>query len=178
MPSSPIKLQAIFPDCVCWCDILSTTASSHRQPLLLLLLSGMCQAGSMQDNDVERETTLNRDHLDYLVEESWRWLLSCEFALHTVPGFCTWKLRGSPQHRFRCDCKRREAAVFLSKSTCQLLFQKAHVCMQCASTAMQWKAAIVTVSAPNAPPSVTQAAKLLVLECMSPFAKQVCIFWE
>ncbi|DBA70944.1 TPA: hypothetical protein ACH3X2_011387 [Trebouxia sp. C0005] len=28
------------------------------------------------DNDVERETTLNRDHLDYLVEESWRWLLS------------------------------------------------------------------------------------------------------
>ena len=34
----------------------------------------------MQDNDVERETTLNRDHLDYLVEESWRWLLSCKMT--------------------------------------------------------------------------------------------------
>lgn len=42
----------------------------------------------MQDNDVERETTLNRDHLDYLVEESWRWLLSCEFAMHPMHCFC------------------------------------------------------------------------------------------
>ena len=42
---------------------------------------------NVQDNDVERETTLNRDHLDYLVEESWRWLLSCELATHIVPGF-------------------------------------------------------------------------------------------
>ena len=42
---------------------------------------------SLQDNDIERETTLNRDHLDYVVEESWRWVLSCEFAIHTIADF-------------------------------------------------------------------------------------------
>ncbi len=31
----------------------------------------------VQDNDVERATNLNRDHLDYVVEESWRWAMAC-----------------------------------------------------------------------------------------------------
>ena len=46
----------------------------HSSDQLFLVDVPLC----MQDNDVERETTLNRDHLDYLVEESWRWLLSCK----------------------------------------------------------------------------------------------------
>ncbi len=46
----------------------------HSNGQLFLVDLPLC----MQDNDVERETTLNRDHLDYLVEESWRWLLSCK----------------------------------------------------------------------------------------------------
>ena len=46
----------------------------HSSDQLFLVEAPLC----MQDNDVERETTLNRDHLDYLVEESWRWLLSCK----------------------------------------------------------------------------------------------------
>ena len=32
----------------------------------------------LQENDLEREAYLNRDHLDYIVEESWRWALACE----------------------------------------------------------------------------------------------------
>ena len=31
-----------------------------------------------QDSDVEQETRLNKDHLDYVVEETWAWALACE----------------------------------------------------------------------------------------------------
>ena len=34
----------------------------------------------MQENDIERAANLNRDHLDYLVEESWRWAFACEHS--------------------------------------------------------------------------------------------------
>lgn len=63
----------------------ASDSSSHPQAFMLQTV--LCQGWSMQDNDVERETTLNRDHLDYLVEESWRWLLSCEFAMHPMHCF-------------------------------------------------------------------------------------------
>ena len=33
---------------------------------------------AVQDNDVEQETRLNKDHLDYVVEETWAWALACE----------------------------------------------------------------------------------------------------
>ena len=33
---------------------------------------------AFQDNDVEQETRLNKDHLDYVVEETWAWALACE----------------------------------------------------------------------------------------------------
>ena len=45
------------------------TAQRTSMPTIML---------SLQDNDVERAFNLNRDHLDYLVEESWRWALACE----------------------------------------------------------------------------------------------------
>ena len=41
------------------------------------VLTITCMLG-LQDNDVERAFNVNRDHLDYIVEESWRWTLACE----------------------------------------------------------------------------------------------------
>jgi hypothetical protein len=32
----------------------------------------------LQDNDVERETRMSKEQLDYVVEESWRWAIACE----------------------------------------------------------------------------------------------------
>jgi hypothetical protein len=32
----------------------------------------------LQDNDVERETQMNREYVDYTTEESWRWAIACE----------------------------------------------------------------------------------------------------
>ncbi|KAL3138646.1 hypothetical protein ABBQ32_006406 [Trebouxia sp. C0010 RCD-2024] len=54
------------------------TAEESKESLERLRRMGAFEAQDFDntDNDVERETTLNRDHLDYLVEESWRWLLS------------------------------------------------------------------------------------------------------
>ena len=43
----------------------------------------------LQDNDVERETTINRDHLDYLAEESWRWLIACKSRVYFVVKWCS-----------------------------------------------------------------------------------------
>ena len=40
-------------------------------------------AGS-QDNDVERETQMNREYVDYTTEESWRWAIACENSLHPM----------------------------------------------------------------------------------------------
>jgi hypothetical protein len=34
----------------------------------------------MQDNDVERETQMNREYVDYTTEESWRWAIACEWS--------------------------------------------------------------------------------------------------
>ena len=35
----------------------------------------------LQDNDIERAVNLNRDHLDYIVEETWRWAMACELCI-------------------------------------------------------------------------------------------------
>lgn len=32
----------------------------------------------MVENDVERRVNLERDHLDYIAEDSWRWAIACE----------------------------------------------------------------------------------------------------
>ena len=40
----------------------------------------------VQDNDVQRAADLNRDHLDYLVEESWRWAFACRLS-HAPPHY-------------------------------------------------------------------------------------------
>ena len=37
---------------------------------------------------MERETKLNKEQLDYAVEESWRWAIACE-ALSMPPVSCT-----------------------------------------------------------------------------------------
>lgn len=29
------------------------------------------------DNDIERRVNLERDHLDYIAEDSWRWAIAC-----------------------------------------------------------------------------------------------------
>ena len=44
----------------------------------------------VQDNDVERATNLNRDHLDYVVEESWRWAMACGSCKHPLPFSCAY----------------------------------------------------------------------------------------
>lgn len=33
---------------------------------------------TLQDNDVESETRMNKEQLDYVVEESWRWAIACK----------------------------------------------------------------------------------------------------
>jgi hypothetical protein len=43
--------------------------------------AGVKGADGVQDNDVERAANLDKDHLDYLVEESWRWALACAHGL-------------------------------------------------------------------------------------------------
>ena len=46
-----------------------------------------CSPGDvlLQDNDVERETKVNKEELDYVVEESWRWAIACEALIrHAV----------------------------------------------------------------------------------------------
>lgn len=35
------------------------------------------QQADAQESDVEREVSMNMEHLDFVVEESWRWALSC-----------------------------------------------------------------------------------------------------
>lgn len=63
------------------CMPLHAIAMCCCQHLVSSVLHQFWMSLCLQDNDIERETTLNRDHLDYLVEESWRWLLSCKLCL-------------------------------------------------------------------------------------------------
>ena len=35
---------------------------------------------------MECTTSLDRDHLDYVVEETWRWAMACEKPIYSNPG--------------------------------------------------------------------------------------------
>lgn len=48
--------------------------------MLLLCASRDGAHGGSQDNDVERETQMNREYVDYTTEESWRWAIACEIC--------------------------------------------------------------------------------------------------
>ena len=107
----------------------------------------------MQDNDVERETTLNRDHLDYLVEESWRWLLSCK-PLHAV----------CPLHSaVRCFTRRLRVCVgqaIIVAPGAAVLFQAAQNCHDVAPLSLP-------VAHHTCPPSpLFRSAERNLLRCM------------